>query len=60
MSEQQNLRDKWHKEVVEPTLKKSPERKTQFQTSSEIPVDRFKRRRRPMTAIFSDAPEMKV
>lgn len=38
LSEQFN---RWEKEKVEPSLKKAPERKTTFTTSSEIPVKRL-------------------
>lgn len=31
----------WNESVVQPTLKRSPERKPQFETSSGIPVDRL-------------------
>ncbi len=34
-------KQKWEKEVLEPALRKYPERKEAFSTSSGIPLDRF-------------------
>jgi methylmalonyl-CoA mutase, N-terminal domain len=34
-------KNRWHKEQVDPTLKRFPERKEQFETSSGIPVERL-------------------
>jgi methylmalonyl-CoA mutase, N-terminal domain len=36
-----NAKNRWQKEQVEPTLKRFPERKEQFETSSGIPVERL-------------------
>jgi methylmalonyl-CoA mutase, N-terminal domain len=36
-----DARNRWHKEQIEPTLKRFPERKEQFETSSGIPVQRL-------------------
>jgi methylmalonyl-CoA mutase, N-terminal domain len=33
-------RERWQRETVEPTLRKNPERKPQFETSSGIPLER--------------------
>jgi methylmalonyl-CoA mutase N-terminal domain/subunit len=33
-------RRRWEEEILQPALKKNPERKTEFQTSSQIPVER--------------------
>jgi methylmalonyl-CoA mutase, N-terminal domain len=36
-----DAKNRWLKEQVEPTLKRFPERKEQFETSSDIPVERL-------------------
>jgi methylmalonyl-CoA mutase, N-terminal domain len=36
-----DAKNRWHKEQVEPTLKRFPERKEQFETSSGVPVERL-------------------
>lgn len=41
MSEQNNPKELWQKEVVDPTLKKFPEQKAVFATSSGIPAERL-------------------
>lgn len=40
MTDLDNLRRKWQASCVDPMLKKAPERKSHFETSSGIPVDR--------------------
>ena len=40
-TQSQEQKERWQKEVVDPVLKKFPERKTQFTTSSDIPVERL-------------------
>ena len=36
-----NERDRWEKQLVEPTLARQPERRTSFDTTSDIPIDRL-------------------
>src|SRR5947208_16790972 len=36
-----NAKQTWEKATLEPSLKKAPERKSKFETSSGIPIDRL-------------------
>lgn len=37
----QDSKNRWQKEIVDPVIKRFPERQEQFETSSDIPIDRL-------------------